>query len=157
MTNALCRTILLISLPLSARAAGQVATTCDSPGAPPAARLHVTVSPARRVAGNVTFTLYGENGALFLKHHGWIAQTRVTLTGPAAQACFAVSAPGTYAVAVFHDENNNHHLDTNFLGLPTEGYGFSNNAAISLGPPKFEAVRIAVQPGDNDVAIRLRY
>jgi uncharacterized protein (DUF2141 family) len=148
---------LACASPLGARAA-ETAALCKAPGTPPGApRLHVTVSGARRVAGNITFSLYGEDGALFLKHHGWIAQTRVTLTGPAAEACFAVSAPGTYAVAVFHDENDNHHFDTNLLGLPKEGYGFSNDAAISLGPPAFEAVRMTVQPGDNAVSIKLRY
>ena len=137
---------------------GQTARLCAAPGMPAdAVRLRVKVTGARRVAGNITMSLYGEDGAVFLKHHGWIAQTRVTLTRPGADACFAVSSPGTYAVAVFHDENDNHRLDTNFLGLPVEGYGFSNNAAISLGPPAFAAVRFTAKPGDNAVPITLRY
>jgi uncharacterized protein (DUF2141 family) len=43
--------------------------------------------------------------------------------------------PGHYAVRFFHDKNSNSKLDTNFLGIPTEGYGFSNNAKPRFGPP----------------------
>ncbi len=46
--------------------------------------------------------------------------------------------PGVYAFRFFHDENSNNELDTNWLGLPKEGYGFSNNAKGSFGPPAFE-------------------
>ena len=42
---------------------------------------------------------------------------------------------GQYAVAVFHDENDNATIDTNFLGIPQEGFAFSNNALGSFGPP----------------------
>lgn len=141
----------------AAGSAAESAAVC-SPDAPPATpRIEVTVAGARRVAGNITMTLYGANGAVFLKHHGWIALTRVPLSGTTAKACFAVSAPGTYAVAVFHDENDNHHLDTNLLGLPVEGFGFSNDAPTLIGPPSFAAARIEVHAGDNDIAIKLRY
>ena len=43
-----------------------------------------------------------------------------------------------YAIRYFHDENSNDKLDTNWLGLPTEGYGFSNNATATFGVPDFE-------------------
>ena len=43
---------------------------------------------------------------------------------------------GKYAIAIYHDENNNGRFDT-FLGLPREKYGFSNDARVFLGPPKF--------------------
>ena len=45
---------------------------------------------------------------------------------------------GTYAVAVFHDANGNGEHDRNFIGIPREDYGFSNNARGSFGPPAFE-------------------
>ena len=44
---------------------------------------------------------------------------------------------GTYAFRYIHDENNNKEMDTNWLGIPREGYGFSNNATGAFGPPKF--------------------
>ncbi len=109
------------------------------------------------MAGNITFTLYGSRPASFLAHNGSIAIDRITLAGTTADACFVVSTPGVYALAVYHDENNNHHFDRSAIGLPVEGYGFSNNAPIFLGPPSFASARFTVQPGDNHVTMRLRY
>jgi len=45
--------------------------------------------------------------------------------------------PGEYAISIFHDENDNGKLDTNFIGIPKEPYGFSNNPVIKLRPPTF--------------------
>lgn len=45
---------------------------------------------------------------------------------------------GTYAIKVFHDENNNDELDFNFMHLPQEAYGFSNNARGTFGPASWE-------------------
>ena len=45
--------------------------------------------------------------------------------------------PGRYAFKFFHDENKNEKLDTNWLGIPTEGFGFSNNPTLTFGPPSF--------------------
>ena len=51
--------------------------------------------------------------------------------------------PGTYAIGVYIDENDNEKLDTNFLGMPKEQYGFSNNAR-AFGIPKFEAASFII-------------
>ena len=58
--------------------------------------------------------------------------------------------PGTYAVGVIHDENDNGKLDTNFLGIPKEGYGFSNNTT-AMRKPTFEEAHFEI--GQQDVAI----
>lgn len=55
--------------------------------------------------------------------------------------------PGRYSIRYFHDENSNKKLDTNFLGIPTEGFGFSNNANGTLGPPKFDETLFEVKKG----------
>ena len=108
------------------------------------------------MTGNITFTLYGSNPAAFLAHRGSIALTRVSLTSSQADACFALSAPGTYAVAVYHDANDNHHFDRTLIGLPAEGYGFSNNV-VPLLLPSFASARITVPAGDTRIVIRLIY
>lgn len=65
-------------------------------------------------------------------------------------------APGSYAVAVIHDENANGKLDT-FAGIPREGFGFSRNPVVRFGPPTFSAARFEV-PGDADrQQVRMRY
>ena len=48
---------------------------------------------------------------------------------------------GFYAIKVFHDENKNRKLDTNFLGIPTEDYGYSNNVSGWFGPPSWESAK----------------
>lgn len=45
---------------------------------------------------------------------------------------------GEYAVSFIHDENNNEKMDTNFIGIPKEYYGCSNNARGFMGPPKYD-------------------
>ncbi len=46
--------------------------------------------------------------------------------------------PGKYIFKYFHDENKNKKMDSNWLGIPTEGYGFSNNAKGLFGPPSIK-------------------
>ncbi len=45
---------------------------------------------------------------------------------------------GFYTIRYFHDENSNDQLDTNWMGIPNEGYGFSNNASSHFGTPSIE-------------------
>jgi uncharacterized protein (DUF2141 family) len=52
-------------------------------------------------------------------------------------------AYGNYAIKVFYDENNNGELDTNFLGIPSEDYGYSNNASGWLGPPNWDDAKFS--------------
>ena len=47
-------------------------------------------------------------------------------------------ATGKYTILYFHDENKNNKLDANIIGIPKEGYGFSNNASWQYGPPPIE-------------------
>ncbi len=63
-------------------------------------------------------------------------------------SCFVVfeNIPeGTYAISLYHDENNNQKLDSNFLGIPKEDYGCSNNAKGFMGPPKWEDAKFEVK------------
>ncbi len=61
---------------------------------------------------------------------------------------------GEYAVKLFHDANGNGEMDTNMLGIPKEGYGFSNNGG-KFGPASFEDAKVLVAD-DTQIQIRLR-
>jgi uncharacterized protein (DUF2141 family) len=64
--------------------------------------------------------------------------------------------PGTYAMAVFLDENRNQKLDTNLIGVPTEKFGFSQNPKILMGAPNFSESEFEVLPqSKNQLAIKL--
>jgi uncharacterized protein (DUF2141 family) len=64
--------------------------------------------------------------------------------------------PGSYAISAFHDVNDNQKLDTNFVGMPIEPYGFSRDAHGLFGPPAFDDARLAVDGKDKLVSIHLK-
>ena len=61
---------------------------------------------------------------------------------------------GTYAVSIFHDENDNGKLDSNFMGIPKEDYGCSNNAKGFMGPPKWKDAKFQLKE-DSSITITL--
>ena len=62
---------------------------------------------------------------------------------------------GTYAVSLFHDENNNGKMDTNMFGIPKEDYGCSNNAKGFMGPPKWADAKFEVTNKTFNQTIKL--
>ena len=64
---------------------------------------------------------------------------------------------GIYAISVYHDANGNQALDTNLLGMPREGYGFSNDARGIAGPPSFQAAAFEIGADPAVVDLRLSY
>ena len=78
------------------------------------------------------------------------------VTGEKAVAAFEEVPAGTYAIAVFHDTNSNGKLNKNFLGIPKEGYAFSNNVFGTFGPPDFEDVSFKLD-GNKTVKIKMGY
>jgi len=62
---------------------------------------------------------------------------------------------GKYAVSCFHDLNNNGKLDTNLFGIPTEPYGFSNNARPRFRAPSWKEAKFEWQEGNKVASIRL--
>lgn len=156
------RRALLGGLILALSPMGQPARAADAPLACDAAdahqvRLQVSVSGMRSTDGNVTITIYPDDAAHFLDGAYKLARQAVPVTLPVTHACFAFAAAGFYAVALFHDENNNGHFDTTMLGLPAEGYGFSNNPTLYLGPPSLDKVRLSAHAGDNPIEVQLKY
>jgi len=74
-----------------------------------------------------------------------------------ARCDFEAIPPGTYALAVIHDENSSGKLETNWLGIPTEGYGFSNDAKAVFGTPSFDAASFPYDGQTLDLTISLHY
>jgi len=80
----------------------------------------------------------------------------VDISGAAVMHTFTGMPAGKYAIAVYHDINDNKKLDTNFMKIPKEPYGFSQGANPRFGPPKFEDAAFVVQ-SDHEEAIVLRH
>jgi uncharacterized protein (DUF2141 family) len=82
--------------------------------------------------------------------------TDVKVTGQTVVYTFKDVPFGTYAIAVFHDTNSNGKLDKNFLGIPKEGYAFSNNVFGTFGPPAFKDAFFGLA-GSKMIKIKIRY
>lgn len=81
----------------------------------------------------------------------------VKITEKEMKVTFEDIKPGNYAVSVLHDENQNKDMDQGTLGIPKEGYGFSNNAMGVMGPPSFKKARFQVSERDSAINIKMKY
>ena len=81
----------------------------------------------------------------------------VPIANQQATCVFNNVPPGTYAIAAFHAENNETQLQTNFLGIPKEGYGFSRNPSTTFGPPAFGDASYAYPGGATSWPISISY
>lgn len=75
----------------------------------------------------------------------------------AGEIRFAGVTPGRYAIALLHDENDNGKADRALGMMPKEGYGFSRDAKVRMGPPKFEDAAIDIGNSPVSQSIRMRY
>lgn len=118
-----------------------------------AADLTVSLSEIRAATGIVKVALVDAEGWA-----GRAAPVQGTGAPPAGETqvfTFKGVAPGRYALMVTHDENGNGKLDTNMIGMPLEGYGFSNNPRVMRKPTWDEAV-FEVGAADARIAVELR-
>ncbi len=88
-----------------------------------------------------------------------VVEQRRSLSVPSVNGCvFENVAPGTYAIAIMHDENDNKKLDKNFLGVPTEGYGVSNDHTHAMSAPTWDESKFVVERGKNlTMSVPLHY
>jgi uncharacterized protein (DUF2141 family) len=145
-------TVCLIgTLLVSARVQSEPAR--ETPAAVP---LSVQIRQLRNGKGRVAVALFASAADFPNQAHavrGRLAQIK----DGQARVVFDALPPGIYAVAVLHDENANAKMDFNFLGMPLEGYGFSNDASGILGPPSFQAAAFTLLPRASTLSIQVRY
>ena len=111
----------------------------------PAADLTVEIRGIRSDDGRVLLAVHGPESKDTFPSGDAVAAARHE-PARAGTLRFVIDdlAPGRYALSAFHDENGNGDLDTNLVGIPTEGYGFGNDAKATFGPPDFEAAAVTV-------------
>ena len=127
--------------------------------APPAQanRIRVEIEGLRNDKGQVVCALFSSAEGFPRNEDKAVAHLKRDIAHGQAFCEFPDIAAGTYAVSVFHDENSNGKLDTNFMGIPREGVGASNNAAGHFGPPKFSAAAFQFSGGEVDLKIHINY
>ena len=126
-------------------------------------------SPKTRVAVTVENIKITEKGTIFIGLYNKDASfpisgkelkgKRVKINGKSSLTVYFDNLPvGTYAIAIFHDTNNNKKLDKNWFGIPTEGYGFSKNVFGTFGPPSFQEASFKVKANSTTrLKIKLEY
>ena len=130
-------------------------TFAQSPSCP---GIHVKILDIRNSTGTI-------DCALFDSPEGYPIDVLLSATSTMvlkikktqARCDFEDVPPGTYALAVIHDENMNGKLDTNWLGIPKEGYGFSNDVKALLQAPSFSAASFQYDGGILEMTITLHY
>lgn len=118
------------------------------------ANVTVTIIDIEEPSGNMSIAIF-DNSDEFPKSINSYSKTRVPVNSEICQYTFQDIPYGQYAVAVYHDLDKNGELDRNWLGIPKEPYGFSNNASSKIGPPDYEDAIVEID-GDINIEIRLK-
>ena len=120
--------------------------------------IHVKVMDIRNSTGTVDCALFDSPVGFPIEVlHSATNVMVIRIRKTQASCDFEDIPPGMYALAVIHDENMNGKLDTNFLGIPKEGYGFSTGAKSLLSAPSFSAASFQYDGGTLDLTISLHY
>lgn len=117
----------------------------------------VVVTNIKSKTGQVGFFLFNKPDGFPSHTEKALLSGFVKIVGNSAEYAFTNLAIGTYAVYVFHDEDNDKKLKTNFIGMPKEGMGVSNNAKGHFGPPKYDDAKFVFNKSGEAMTISLTY
>lgn len=128
---------------------------CAGLRAPSSSKLNVLIAGVRPPKGEVAITVYPDDRRRFLAKGGKLARQRVRAAA-SVRTCFWLP-PGAYAVAIYHDQDGDRDFDRTLVGLPAEGFGFSNDPDTKTGLPSLAAVRFRLGAGERQIAIQMKY
>lgn len=118
-------------------------------GTTQAAELQVAIDQLNSDNGKVYAQIF--DGADHYKNNKSLQGTMIAAKKGANTLIFKGLPAGEYVVRIYHDENDNQKMDRNAFGMPTEGYGFSNEAIGNMGPPTFEQMKVVIKEGQEKV------
>jgi len=133
-----------------------LASVVFAAGEASAARIVVTITGLKSNEGGVYVGLYA-TPSKFLNGAQVDVMKKVRASTAPITVAFDNLPAGTYAVGAYHDENYNDHLDTNLLGLPTEGYALSNGVRAVTSKPTFQQAAFTVGNDGAAVLLQIRY
>jgi uncharacterized protein (DUF2141 family) len=119
--------------------------------------LSVMISNFKNDKGTAVVTLYNNSEGFPKSPEKALKKMTIRIVNRQAMAEFEGLPPGEYAVSVYHDENGNKKMDTNFFGIPKEGVGNSNNAKGHFGPPKYSDARFNFNGEKQTITIKIVY
>ena len=153
--RAACALALTVGLSAVGLATPASAQSCH--GSPSGVRVTLTIQNVRSSAGQVAAVVFGDDQKRYLKPHGELATIHDPATPGVTTLCFWLPKAGDYALFVYHDANANNDIDTGLLGIPKEGYAFSNNVRPKLSAPSFKSTHFTAGPGETSLAVTLHY
>jgi len=119
------------------------------------AGMTVTITGLESDKGKVMVAIYNSKDA-YKANKDRFRQAVLPISGGKAETTLEGLPPGEYSVSVYHDENDNGKIDTNFIGIPKEAYGYSNNARGKKGPPLYEDTVVTLKEGVLKVDITVK-
>ena len=119
--------------------------------------LAVTIKGLKNSKGQVCFSLFSSSRGFPSNKKRAVQAKCVKLGKNSTQLKIPSLKAGTYAMAIFHDSNGDGNLNTNYLGIPKEGFGFSRNPRVFTGPPKFGDSAVFVVGSSTNIHINLNY
>lgn len=112
----------------------------------------------RNSNGNIQLTLYNQEEGFPKDLETSVGTKMIKLTNrDVAEVRFSNLPYGTYAIAGLHDENYNEDMDYNWIGMPKEGYCFSNDAKPVLSPPSYSSTKFTLNQKQKIVYITMQY
>ena len=99
--------------------------------------IKVNITNLKSNKGFVLVSLFKEGVGYPDKPEKAFRKAKLSITANNAAVIFSSLPAGSYAIAILHDENDDQKMNKNILGIPREGYGFSNNATAAFGPPRY--------------------
>lgn len=114
------------------------------------------VHNVRKTKGLITVDLHDDNPEGFLNNTGLVERVRATAESTVTLICIPVSQAGTFAIALYHDKDANHKFNKNWLGIPSEPYGISNDPRIGLSAPPHRAAAFEVTGPGTPIKVTLR-
>ncbi len=132
----------VVALALQGLASPLYASTAVSQ--PETGALRVRITGLKSDEGAIKIAVYDSSEA-YARRRGSFRKARLPIQAHASEWALDGIPAGEYAVMFYHDRNANNRLDRGLLGIPTEPFGFSNNAKPRLGPPPFEQAKFDVQ------------
>jgi uncharacterized protein (DUF2141 family) len=119
--------------------------------------LTVTISNFRNNQGQVSVALYDKEEGFPKSPDKALKIVTAPISCKKSIVVFESLPPGEYAISVFHDENKNGKMDSNFFGIPKEGVGASNDARGHLGPPHYKDAKFNFSGNTQSIIINLVY
>lgn len=120
-------------------------------------KISVRIANLRNQTGRICLTLFDGAQGFPNQSDRAVASRCVNAEEATSGITFDNLAPGDYAIAVIHDENQDGKLNTGLFGIPTEGFGFSRNPKVRMGAPRFKDTAFPLSGPSTQIQIDLKY